>query len=405
MNVFIVIQELKMPHRLRKDLNTEDAGNHLSDDGIPRAASQSLLDELDAVIADRGAGSRADVLRRITDLFVTGSGTYTDGQRDLFDEIMGRLVKQIDSSARSVFGKRLVTIACAPPKVSCALALDDSIEVAGPLLTHSDQLDDNTLITSAKTKGDQHLLAISRRKTLSASVTDVLVERGSQPVVVSTAGNSGAQFSEFGYSTLVTRSENDPELALTVWLRPEVPREHLLTLFEAASEAVQLQLTSADRSKAALIRGMVKEAADKIQEHVREHSPEFVAAQTKLQSLYQVGALTEDRLREFAEAAQFAETTVALSLLGKFPLGAVERALIHDKSDHLLLLAKSIGLSWGTTKAILTVRARTKGQLVDESDECARFNRFNPEAARAAVRFYWLRERAAKGSLLKAAPL
>jgi uncharacterized protein (DUF2336 family) len=58
---------------------------------------------------------------------------------------------------------------------------------------------------TAKTRSQAHLLAISLRKTLAESVTDVLVERGDRRVALSTAENPGAAFSEFGYFTLVQR--------------------------------------------------------------------------------------------------------------------------------------------------------------------------------------------------------
>ena len=363
-------------------------------------AHQSLIDELEAVAIHQNIGSRADVLRRITDLFVTGSDRFDVEQRALFDDVMSRLVNEIDNSARAAFGQRLATISNAPSKVSRTLALDDSIQVAGPLLALSDQLDDETLITSAKIKSQEHLLAISQRKILSEGVTDVLVERGNQQVVVTTAANSGARFSEFGYSTLVTRSEDNDELALTVWSRPEIPREHLLTLFATASEAVRLKLEAADRGKATLIRDMVKQASDKIQSNVRERSPEFVAAQAQVESLYRTGALTEERLRAFAQAGRFDETTVALSLLTDLPIGAVERALVHDNSDQMLVLAKSIGLNWDTTSAILLIQNAAKNRSTrDLGQSLANFNKLKPETARTAIQFYRLRERAIKASL------
>jgi uncharacterized protein (DUF2336 family) len=73
-----------------------------------------------------------------------------DEQKALFDEVMGRLVEEIDISARAAFGARLATIINAPKKISRTLALDDTIEVAGPLLAHSEQLDNETLIRGAK---------------------------------------------------------------------------------------------------------------------------------------------------------------------------------------------------------------------------------------------------------------
>jgi uncharacterized protein (DUF2336 family) len=381
--------------------NTLDRRNSRSDgQEAVAAAHQSLIDELEAAVAQRNIGSRADVLRRVTDLFVTGAGRFDSEQRALFDDVMGRLVEEIESSARAAFGQRLATINNAPPKVSSMLALDDSIEVAGPLLTHSDQLDDETLVAGAKTKSQEHLLAISRRKMLNEGITDVLVERGDQQVVVSTAGNSGARFSEFGYSTLVTRSETDDELAITVWSRPEIPRAHLLTLFATASAAVQLKLEAADRGKAALVRDMVKRASDQIQTQTREHSPEFAAVQAQIQLLRQAGALTEDRLREFAKARKFDETAVALSFLSDLPIGAIERTLVHDHSDQVLVLAKSIGLSWDTTKAILLVQTATKSKSTHEFEQClANFKKLKPETARTAIQFYRLRERAAQALL------
>ena len=392
-----------MPHSLRSELHGVE--RRKSQAGGQRALAgphQSLIDELEAMVTHRNIGSRADVLRRVTDLFVAGADHFDGEQRALFDDVMGRLIEEIEGSARAAFGERLATVVNAPPRVSCALALDDAIEVAGPLLAHSDQLDEATLITGAKTKSQEHLLAISQRKLISEGITDVLVERGNQQVVVSTAANSGARFSDFGYSTLVTRSETDDKLALTVWLRPEIPREYLLDLFETASEAVRLKLESSDRGKAALVRDMVKQASDQIQTEARERSPEFAAAQAKVQSLHQAGSLNEDRLREFAQAGGFDETAVALSLLSELPIGAVERALVNDNSDQVLLLARSMDLSWDTTRAILLAQAPAKSPSVHELEQCfARFKKLKPETARTAIQFYRLRERSRTKAPLK----
>ncbi len=383
-----------MPRSSTFSANAVDRRNQ-SCDG--KTAQQSLIDELEAAVAGRDIGSRADVLRRVTDLYVTGSGCFDIDQKALFDDVMGRLVDEIEQSSRVAFSERLAQITDVPPKVTRVLALDDSIEVAGPLLSNSDQLDDETLIAGAKTKSQDHLLAISRRRLLNESVTDVLVERGNQQVVVSTAANSGARFSEFGYSTLVTRSENDDELALTIWSRKEIPRVHLLTLFAAASEAVQRKFETMDRGKVTLVRDMIKQASDEIQRQSREHSPEFVAAQQKVQLLHQEGALTEKRLHEYADAGMFDETVVALALLCDLPLGVVERSLVHERSDQLLVLAKSIGLSWEATKAVLIMQSSTERPTREIEQIHSNFKKLKPETALTAIHFYRLRERAVKG--------
>lgn len=357
---------------------------------------QSLIDELETTINQKSIATRADILRRITDLFVAGSAHFDREQKSLFDDVMGRLVDEIEHSARAAFGERIATIAHAPAGVTKRLALDDSIDVAGPVLRRSESLDDETLVTGARTKGQDHLLAISQRTQLSESVTDVLVERGDQKVVMSTAANSGARFSDYGYSTLVTRSENNNELALLVWSRPEIPREYLLTLFESASETVRKMFETVDRAKADVVQGMVRLAADQIQTRLRDNSSNFAAARAHVEQLYQRGELTEGRLCGFAELGKFDETAASMSLLTGLPIGAIERALVHDTGDQILVLAKSIDLSWKTARAILALRTEAGGRhIADSAEYQERYKRLRAETARAAIKFYRLRERAA----------
>ncbi|MFZ0671279.1 MAG: hypothetical protein WAM50_13315, partial [Pseudolabrys sp.] len=68
------------------------------------------------------------------DLFVAGSGYFDNKQMALFDDVMNRLVNEIDHSARVTFGETLAATDKSPPKVTRTLALDDSIDVAGPVL-------------------------------------------------------------------------------------------------------------------------------------------------------------------------------------------------------------------------------------------------------------------------------
>ena len=274
----------------------------------------------------------------------------------MFDEVMSRLVAAIDTSARAEFGDLIAKSPKAPIKTTRLLALDDEIKVAGPILSHSQALDEATLIEGAKTKSQDHLYAISLRETIGEAVTDILVERGDTEVVRSTAQNPGAKFSEFGHTTLVTRSREDGELALRIWSRSDIPRQHLLSLFAAASEEVQQQLESADRQKVQLYRYLVAQAKNQIQTQMRENSSSYAQARPHVEALHRSGGLNSEALADFAQAGKFDEVTVALSLLCDLPVGHIERAVVHHRPDHLMVLAKAIGLNWEITRAILQMR-------------------------------------------------
>jgi uncharacterized protein (DUF2336 family) len=359
------------------------------------SAQQTLIDDLEQVITDKTIGDRAAILRRVTDLFVVTSGKLSDEQVGLFDDVMGRLLDEIETSARAAFGHLLATVPDAPPKVVRRLALDDAIDVAGPVLTHFGQLDEPTLVEGAKTKSQAHLLAISRRKTLAGPVTDVLVDRGDQHVALSTARNPGAAFSEFGYSTLVQRSSNDDDLAVCIWSRPEIPRQHLLKLFAEASESVKQKLTTKDPHQANSILEIVAQASQQIQTRAREKSAGYAAALAHVQSLHASGGLGEPQLAEFARAGKFDEASIALSLMSALPIALIERAFVDERSEQIIVIAKAIGLAWETVKPILLLQDTVKNDPKHKLDQhFETFTRLQRETAKKAIQFYRLRKRA-----------
>jgi uncharacterized protein (DUF2336 family) len=364
-------------------------------DPFERRSQQNAIGDIKDALAGIETGRHAEKLRRVADLFVSGSSAFSAEQVALFDDIMSQLVVEIDIAARAIFGRELLSSRQAPRKTVRLLALDDAIEVAGPILSRFVQLDEETLVEGAKTKSQNHLFEISGRRQLSPAVTDVLVKRGDRRVVIGTAANPGAEFSEFGYSTLVARAHDDDDLSLCVWLRSEIPRQHLLRLFAEASETVRARLESADRRKGRSIREMVARVSSHLQTEVRDRSSKYAAARAHVQSLHDLGALSERNLKVFAREGKFDETTIALSLMCDLPIGFVESAVVDDRTEQIIVLAKSIGLSWDTTRAILLIQAGTKGSSTHELElALANFTKLKPEIAKRAIAFYRSRARA-----------
>src|SRR5262245_26087576 len=147
------------------------------------------------------------MLREVTALFMAGAAEYSDEHIALFDEVIDCLATEIELSARALLAICLAPIPNAPPKIIRKLAFDDAIEVAGPILRQSDRLDDADVVENARQKGQAHLLAISQRRRLSKMITDVLLERGGNDVVLSVARNHGAQFSDRGFGILYQQSQ------------------------------------------------------------------------------------------------------------------------------------------------------------------------------------------------------
>src|SRR4249919_1023730 len=136
------------------------------------AESRSVLDELISPVASASAKQRLKVIDRITDLFAAGSRSYSYEQISLFDDVLRRLSADIEVKARAKLAQRLAAIDNAPPVLIRSLAFDDAIDVAEPVLIHSERLTDDDLVENATTKSQDHLYAIAQRLKLSEKVTD-----------------------------------------------------------------------------------------------------------------------------------------------------------------------------------------------------------------------------------------
>jgi uncharacterized protein (DUF2336 family) len=354
----------------------------------------AFINELEDALSHGSGERRVKALRRVTDLFVLGANRFSSDQIAVFDTVFSHLIVNMERSARAMLAERLATLPQGPPEVMRQLAFDDVIEVAGPVLSHSEALDNSTLVENARTKSQQHLLAISRRKTLADTVTDVLVERGDREVALSTVRNAGAVFSEIGYVRLVKRSEGDDELAQSLGTRPEIPRQHFLKLLATASKTVRLTLEAAHPGKASEIQRVVTEVATAIQTKAAAVSRDFAEARAVVDALRASRGLSEADVETFAQTGKFEETAVVLANLSALPIDLVERAMVQEREETILLVMKAIGLSWSTAKTVLLLCAGEGGLSSNALEERRLlFNRLKQSTAQQVVEFQRKRQR------------
>jgi uncharacterized protein (DUF2336 family) len=375
---------------------------------MPEASAfRSIIDELEANLASGNVQHRLKVLQRVTDLFLAGSCHYSGAEIELFDDVLMRLVAEIETEARARLSQRLASLSNAPPGLIRRLAFDDAIVVAAPVLASSPQLSDADLIENAATKSQDHLYAIAQRLKLSEAVTDVLVERGNRRVVNRVASNDGAQFSFKTYEKLVQHARDDRKLGLTIGRRSDIPRQCFLKLLETASAEVREKLEAANPQAAREIRETVAEVAGAKQREVRDASRRHKVAARDARHLFRSHRLSEVNVHAAACAQQFAKTAAALSMLGPFKIDLVERVLIDKGAESVLILAKAANCSWTTTKAILVMQSAGRGLSQQDLDKaCTAFERLSRETAQRVVKFYERRSKlsAGKAAAMPAAP-
>jgi len=358
-------------------------------------AQRSLIAEVENAIGSGSAEKRIETLRRVTDLFLVSADSYSEPQVDVFDDVISRLADRIETRARAELANRLAPVKNAPTTVVRALARDQAIEVAGPVLAQSARLTDEDLLACVQSNSQERLLAISKRAAISEVVGDALVTRGDKEVVRSVARNDGARFSTAGYGKLVEKSATDEELAVTVGSRRDISREHLHALVCKASEAVYKKIAASNPAAVSELNQVLFGLTGHTGEVKIER--DYTQAKALFESIQQFGRPVEPAIHEFAKAGKFEEVVVALSTLCRLPIDSVER-IMSDKrmdGDLVLILAKASGLSWSTAKLICILCRGDSGlSLQDLENARLSFEKLQPATAQRVVRFYQVRQAA-----------
>jgi len=357
----------------------------------------SLIAELEDAIQSGSKDKRIDTLRRITDLFVADADRLNDNQIEVFDDVLGHLIKRIEAKALAELSQRLGPVKNAPIEVVRRLAHDDNIVVAEPVLTQSVRLSDKDLIEITKTKTQAHLLAISARPHIATPVTDALLERGDREVFHRLAENSGAQFSENGFATLVKQAEGDDQLAERVGSRIDVPLRLFRELLLRATEAVRNRLLAlaGPESREHIQRILASISEDASREATIRSERDYAAANARMLAMRSQGKLNDAAIYEAAKASRNADVVAGIALLCGAPHSLIENLLESKHREAFLVPCKAAGLEWLTVRLILNSQAA--GRKISDQD-CDRaegdYKKLSQASAGRVLRFWQVRQKA-----------
>jgi len=283
----------------------------------------------------------------------------------LFDEIMDKVLAEVEPLARRELAERLCQLTEAPQRTLVRLA-GDAIDVAEPLLLHSPALRDEHLEPIARTHSQDHLMAIAQRKTLSERLTDILVERGNDDVAGTVTGNEGARFSEAGFEWLAARASANEAILNRLVMRSDLPERVANDLLPvlAGSIAEKIQATNAETKVSA--RKLIDDArsllADRLRAAVSRARPLSV-----LNEQVERGNLTvAEAVVELADADELVDLAAFVAMRLGVHSDTVVRNLFLGGEQTLMLICRAAALDLDAFSAIVRMRnRRRRGSAVE----------------------------------------
>jgi uncharacterized protein (DUF2336 family) len=360
-------------------------------------SEHSIITELEDAVRGSSSEKRVHTLRQVANLFMHDGERLSDDQIKVFDNVLCMLVSRVETRARAELSKHLAPVDYAPIEIIQRLARDDEIAVAESVLAHSSRLSESTLVEVAATKGQEHLMAISGRANLTETVTDIIVDRGENRVIRKLANNATAQFSDNGYSGMVTRAEDDEMLSEIIGLRIDLPPKHLRDLLRRATDAVRVRLTAqASPEQQEEISRILKSIADAARGDGLS-GRDFTLAEEAMKRMKGLNELNDAAIAWFAEAKRFSEIAAALGLLNNVPTEMVARVLEGPRADLVLIPCRSAGLGWPAVEKVLKFRP-VKHRIDDETLKLAGrdYARLSLDTAQRTLRFWMVHNKVGK---------
>ncbi|WP_306030438.1 DUF2336 domain-containing protein [Stappia sp. MMSF_3263] len=272
--------------------------------------------QLTELAREGSAESSGELVTALTDLFLRAGEDERDRVSLIFGDVVLRVLDRLQVEARTGMSEKICVEAGAPKNLLKALAADEDIGVAKPVLERNRTLADDELAEVAGTVSGAHLSLICKRQGLKPVLTRVIAQRGDPAILCQMLGNAGAAIGADSFDLLVARARKDSDLQNALCERKDLPE------------------TAAER----LVPFLSKEQAQRIREqNANPTLVKAIAERTKNE--------VEIQLREFQGAKSKTATLIDGAIDGSVPMDVAVGAFADKERAFDLgqLLARKVG--------------------------------------------------------------
>jgi uncharacterized protein (DUF2336 family) len=305
----------------------------------------SRLIDLIELAQESSSQKRRELLREVTDLFFTPQAAHSDSEMQLFDSVLTQLSNDMEAAVRAELSGRFAAAETAPRRLVVKLANDESIEVAEPVLTRSRALTDDDLLQVVKTRGQDHLRAVSKREEVSERVSDVIVERGDDQTLGVLLRNDGARLSREASEAAVERAQKNPELHAAVVERAALPPDLLNEMYFVVEARLRQRILEENaRLDPALLENALRNGRKRVAAQDGALPADYDQAEAYVKELREANELTPRVLARFLRSGTMTHFLVALAQLAEIDFHTARRIVEKRELDALAVVCKAADL-------------------------------------------------------------
>jgi uncharacterized protein (DUF2336 family) len=321
-------------------------------------AAVSMQQDLTKIASERSPEKRLELLHKVTDLYFEGFGNHSASESFLFNDIMEKIVELFSQDLKRKVSASLAVLPDFPTNIVKNFAQDEDIEVARPVLRNALSLTDDDLVLLAERGSQAHLNAIAGRSIVPEKVTDVLIDRGDRNVVHTVTANHGARFSNRGLDRLVDKATDDVDLRELLVERPDLSPRAVDKLLPLVSESLLMKLAERGYDlKGAVPPDMIQALRQRFTAALKTRKEDIRQVSAIIESIRKGTATLDESTRLIAESGRLLDVATILASFTRLEPDHVFNLIYRGQLQTVLILSRSLELSWATVDAMLAVRA------------------------------------------------
>lgn len=196
---------------------------------------------LAALAADPRGTRHEDLYGAIASLYQTQGAVISDRERELMRDILRRLTAEVEMAIRVATAEKIAEDPQAPLDLIRFL-IDDSIEVARPLILRSIRLTDDELLSFIREADVARQTLCAERPYIGEPVSALLAQSDAEPVLIALVRNATARIAEASFARLVEKSREIALLQEPLSQRSDLPPHLAGRMCEWVSDALKAHL-------------------------------------------------------------------------------------------------------------------------------------------------------------------
>jgi uncharacterized protein (DUF2336 family) len=330
--------------------------------------------------------SREEIYLAVASLYRIQGAGLNSRERELMREILRRLTRDVEMAIRIALAQRLAEDSNAPHDL-ILLLVDDSIEVARPLIINSPLLTEADVLKMIAEAGIGHQEAVAGRPNIGIPVTDALAKSEVESVLVALVRNATAKISSYTYETLVQKSRAFSGLQEPLVKRPDLPPQLATNMCEWVSDALKTYIKTNYNMTAKSVDAAMTGANEVLNsEPPGPKDPPADSAQKLIEKLAASGQLKAGFLMRVLSQGQTDLFDLAVARLLDMDLACFRKAFYEGGARPVALSCRAAGIDRSVFNTVFNLSRQARGLSVTlaapESREAdSIFSSFNRQTA------------------------